>query len=389
MKLAAILLSVAVITGAGFELRLPPESDRPEAVAFRMLNQAPPDIQKALRLYTEALQADSVNAYRWADLGSAFQASGDLAKARYCYSRAIQLSGQIPPIWLRDANFHLDLDEPQAALISAARVLKTVPDYDAVLFGYFDRFGLATRSILAQIGDDRRATRAYTQYLIDSGLTPAAKIAQTEEVWSYAFNRGFMDGPLTRSYLDALLRARRYSGAQRDWVRFLGPERGDYPDHNLLFNGGFEKDPTGSSLDWQIQPSAGFDTIRQNSTVHDGQWALEIRFHGTANVSYANVIQRAYVTPGRYVLEAWIRTKGITTNEGPRVEVFDPESPSRVNVSTDSFLGSQDWKLLSLTLTVPSGTSLLAVRVARHPSAKFDNKIEGAFWIDSVKLTKQ
>src|ERR1035441_4278205 len=81
-----------------------------------------------------ALVADSANPYRWADLAEACARAGQLDKARYAFQRALALSRDIPPILLRDANFHFQLDESDRALSSAARVLSIVPDYDSVLF---------------------------------------------------------------------------------------------------------------------------------------------------------------------------------------------------------------------------------------------------------------
>jgi hypothetical protein len=92
----------------------------------------------------------------------------DFPSARYCYQRALELSREIPAIWLRDANFHFQLDETQAALVSAARVVKTVPDYDSTLFNYFDRVFSNPGQVLAEIGGDRRATLAYTEHLLAS-----------------------------------------------------------------------------------------------------------------------------------------------------------------------------------------------------------------------------
>jgi tetratricopeptide (TPR) repeat protein len=385
IRIASGLLAIALTAGAAVDLWVYDPSRAPDALAYAALNNNPPEASKAVLLYTEALRRDAANPYRWTDLGSAFEAADDITKARYCYHRALELSGGVPQIWLRDANFHFQMDDLEDALGSAARVLKVVPDYDAVLFGYFDRFGLSTAAVLSQIGDDRRAIRAYTQYLIQNReMDPAVT------VWDHATAKGFSDDPLTASYLDALLAARRYSEARRDWVRYLGKERaGDYPDRNLLFNAGFEKEPTGSVFDWRIQRSQDFETIREASAAHEGDYSLHIRFHGTGNVSYGNVIQEAYVVSDRYFLQAWIRTERITTNECPEIEIRDAEVPARLTVTTEAFCGTTGWKLVSRSFTVPSQTNLLAIGVVRHPSQKFDNKVDGSFWIDALRLLRE
>ena len=82
----------------------------------------------------------------------------------------------------------------------------------------------------------------------------------------------------------------------------------------------------------------------------------------------------------------WVRTNGITTNECPRLEILDPELPSRLDLRTEPFCGSRDWTPITQHVTVPASTQLLAIRVVRMASDKFDNKIGGIFWLDSVKL---
>ena len=44
------------------------------------------------------------------------------------------------------------------------------------------------------------------------------------------------------------------------------------------------------------------------------------------------------------------------------------------------------WTRQEATFTVPPATGLLRVELRRQPSQKFDNKIQGTVWVDSVKL---
>ena len=381
MKLAAVVLGSLVAAGAAFALRDLDSGQEPEQLGLAALNSG--ENSKAVVLYTETLRRDSANPYRWSDLGQALFAANDIPQARLCYQRALALSGDIPQIWLRDANFHFQLGEADAALASAARVLTTVPDYDGVLFSYFDQFSLGPPKVLARIGDNRRATRAYAEALTRSG-----RLNEATEVWRHLSAKGFNDDRFAATFVDALLAGHRYAQAQHDWAEYLGKDRGSYPIRNLLFNGGFEREPSLSAMDWRIQPSQEFDTVRDDSVFHDGKWSLRVSFHGMTNVSYANVIQVTYVTPGRYSLRGWVRTDGITTNEGPRLEVRDAESAARLTVRTDSFLGTKTWTFVDQSFTISTATSLVAVRIVRDPSAKFDNKIDGRFWLDSLELVR-
>jgi hypothetical protein len=81
-----------------------------------------------------------------------------------------------------------------------------------------------------------------------------------------------------------------------------------------------------------------------------------------------------------------VRTEGITTNEGPRIEIYDAESPGRLFQATEPFVGTHSWTLSEQRFTVGNSTRLIAVRIARRPSAKFDHKIAGTLWVDDFTL---
>lgn len=115
---------------------------------------------------------------------------------------------------------------------------------------------------------------------------------------------------------------------------------------------------------------------------------MRIRFQGEGNVDYGHVSQTAVVEPGVYRFEAQLRTEGLTTDEGVAFRIFDPESRARLDVWTESFTESRDWTRVEKTLRVVPGTRLVEVRVARKPSWKFDNKIQGTAWVDAVSLEK-
>jgi tetratricopeptide (TPR) repeat protein len=354
------------------------DSVQPDVLAAQLSLQPGARAVTLVSLYTEALRRDSANPYRWADLGDALTLENRLPAAGYCFERALALNRRLPQIWLRDANFHFQTGTDAAALKSAARVLLTVPNYDAVLFNYFDRMIGDPSKVLAEIGQDRRATVSYANHLIATAQVDGART-----VWRKLLHEGMADKALAAPYIDLLLAAHRYAEARQDWTDFSG---GPQDPPNILFNGGFEKDPSGVALDWRIQPSNEFETAIDNTVAHDGKRSLRVQFLAQGNVEYANVTQLAIAPPGSYELRAWVRTSGITTNECPRLEILDPVLTARLDLRTEPFCGSRDWTLVTQRFTVPAATPLLAFRVVRLASAKFDNKIGGTFWLDSVRI---
>ena len=338
------------------------------AVAFRM-HLTDPVGEPTLGHYQEALRGDSANGYRWADVAEALAEAGRDAEARQAFTRAVALSPGIPAVWLRYTNYCFFHNDTKTALPMAAHVLATVPDYDGILFHYFDRIVENPAAVLAAIGGDRRAARAWLEHLIASNNSKAARSA-----WNLIVEAGFGDDKLAAGYVDYLLRVKAWDGALTTWAEWLGKRRGPYPDRNLLFNGKFEMEPTAGALDWHITPDVDqFETALTKKNV-------TIRFLGKGNVTYDHLSQVAILPrAGTYRLTMRLKTEGITTNEGIRLAVTD------LGLATEPISGTNDWMTAPLDVTVDQARAI-RVAVLRRPSEKFDNKIAGTVWIDSVTL---
>lgn len=330
----------------------------------------------------EAVAGAPAHPYYWADLAERWASEGRVEEARVAFARALERSRDVPQIWLRCANFHFALNEPEAALRLGARVIRLVPDYDEVLFSYFERFGLGPERVLAELGEEARPAQAYFRYLLG-----ADDLGSAARVWTHLVGRQWATLPLAVAYLDGLGRRREWGKAGMVWAAWLGESRrGDYPERNRVFNGSFERAPSGAVLDWRITPVGGVAATVEPAQGRSGSGALRVEFQGEANLSYAHVTQTVPVLPGQYRLWFWEKAEGLTTDEGPRVEVMDAEQPGRFAVSSEPVLGTHGWRKVGLALAVPAGTRVLAVRVTRRPSVRFDSKIGGTLWLDEVVL---
>lgn len=321
----------------------------------------------------QALWNDAASPYRWARNGEALQEAGDIEGARRCFRRALELAPRLPQIWMRAANFYLFLDEPAEMARCGARVLKMVPDYDEIIFSYFDRLALDTGLVLSRL-EDSRAGQSYLRHLVATRNLSAARPA-----WAWLAERGWADDRIASDYVDFLLREGEPRPAVAAWAAYLGSRAKGYPASEALFNGSFYNEPSGCAFDWRITPVEGVEAVREAG-------ALRLRFLGSANVAYDHAVQAAYVSPGVYRLSASVRTENLTTNEGIALRVYDAESPGRLDARTGALLGTNDWTQVTQKVVVPPGTRLLMVRIVRNASLKFDNQIGGTAWISGVSL---
>jgi O-antigen ligase len=333
----------------------------------------------------EAIRRDAAAPSRWCDLGEAMLRSGRVQQARDCFSTALALGPDVPPILLRAAKFYHGLQEKQRALEQTSRVLEKTAFYDAFIFDWYSEKKEPVTAILTWgLPGGPRATQAYLGYLM--ALDNRADAAK---VWDWVLSHRYGDDRLAREYVNFLFRAKSYEAAAKTWAQHLGDRRNGYLESNWLLNGDFESEPLELAFDWRMANlKHDVEVARDGSVVHTGSQSLRIRFGGKENVDYGDTVQTAFVTPGIYRFEAFIRTQDITTDQGIGFHIFDPEARSRLDVRTEQVIGTNDWKRIERVIRVPHGTRLLTLQVVRQPTWEFDNRISGTAWIDTVSLRR-
>ena len=113
---------------------------------------------------------------------------------------------------------------------------------------------------------------------------------------------------------------------------------------------------------------------------------MQIEFDGERNIDFRHLTHDVVAPPGHYHFRALVRTSELTTDQGIRFRLVD--SSGRLNLETTQLTGTHDWTPVDLDFTLAGPVRLLRIEVVRQPSAKFDNKIRGRAWVDSVSLVR-
>jgi tetratricopeptide (TPR) repeat protein len=320
--------------------------------------------------------------YRWADLGEAFLVAGQKEDARYCYAQVMVLAPHSAPLLLRAANFQFQTGEIRKALPITARILTLISDYDPIIFSEYTRLVDRIEDVLQYgLPNDRRAAKSWMRFLIQSG-----RLDDAQRTWDWVVMHGYADDALAGEYVELLVRQGHPDWAASTWTQYLGARSGDYRKSTYLFNGGFESDPAQSPFDWSLARTKGVEVARDCTTAWSGKCSLRISFAGTQNLDFAAASQVTFVRPGPYRFQAFIRTEGLTTDQGIRFRIADAEAPARLNAIFGQFTGTRSWSAVEQDVVIPPATRLLQVQAIREPSMKFDNKVGGTAWIDELKL---
>lgn len=341
-------------------------------------------IRDGVRIFRAAVALDPASPYRWCDLGEALLDSGADEDARKSFARAEWLGSHLPPVLMRVASFHMRNNDAPRALDVMARILNATPEYDDLIFSYYDAMSLDLRAVLERgIPPSARSARAFLRHQLRAGPSDAMHI-----VWDWVASRGLTDTALAAVYVNFNLQHQEYDRALAVWVAQLGDLAGEYPHVNAIYNAGFEAAESGCRLDWAITSHPDVEVTRATGDTHTGGFALRLRFSGDENVDYHHTEQTAIVRGGRWRFHAFLRTEGVTTDRGIAFRLFDLEAPHRFDVRTSFVSGTAGWHRLEQDLVIPDGTRLLTVQLVRQPSEKFDSRIRGTVWVDDVSLTR-
>lgn len=334
--------------------------------------------------FKRALLLDPASAYRWADVSEVLLNAGQPKAAEIGFQRAVAKGPKNPAILFRAANFYFRTGNYPASLQHLSAILSNgeLSAYYSPAFLTYSRMDLPIGDVLNKgIPPTPIAAQAFLRFLIQEGQT-----VEAEATWKWMSERCLGDSAIAAEYISFLISKKQEELAADTWGELNHAAIPGYRHTNWIFNGGFEYPLRASSLDWHIEPSEGVRTNRVRDMAREGHSSLRLDFAGTTNVDYHRVTQQAVLTPGRWSLQACIRTDGLTTDQGISVRIYDALQPQRLDTRTDPLTGTHGWTQVEQVFVTAAKTTLVEVEIVRRASLRIDNKIAGTAWIDAVEL---
>ncbi len=362
----------------------------PSALATLMRFYADnPNPEPIVRLCETAVRLSPNDAHYWANLGAAYDWAGRSDEALHAFERARDLFPNSPDINWSLANFYIRAGRVDDGLRTLQKVLGEGGVDERQVFSLATHAAPDSETVLNEV------LPARAPFLIDflnfqsiEGNIDAAKITWARLLES----RQPFELPQAFPYFDALIHHKDLDAASQEWVnlgdRFPGQIRERTSAGNLVTNGDFAFEILNGGFDWRVNPVQGaMVSVQQASS--GGAGTLQIEFDGSRNLEYEDVIQLVRVQPRtHYQFSAQIRGRGITTDSGPRFQVFDIADMAKLFAASENLIGTFDWSTETLNFQTTPETRLLVVRLARAASSKFDNKISGTVWIRRVSLVR-
>ncbi|MBV9303328.1 MAG: hypothetical protein JOY62_03625 [Acidobacteriaceae bacterium] len=331
-----------------------------------------------------ALIYDSASPYRWADLAEVLANSKQLKSARYCFQRALATGPHNPAILCRAANFYFSSGDYPATLRCLSAVLSN-PDLDTYYWPAFltySRMGLPISRILNDgIPPKPLAAQSFLRFLMEQG-----RATDAETAWSWIADRSLNDDRITGEYMEFLIGKKQAFRAAESWRELNRSSLPEYLNTNWIFNGSFEFLPRPSPLDWRIEPAESVATNRECNVSRDGRCAMEVAFSAKENIDYHGLVEQTVIRPGKWHFQGFIKTDGITSDQGISLRIYDAVDTRNLDIQTPPLTGTHNWTKVDRDFEASARTNLVHVEIVRHASLKFDSKIAGRAWIDSLEL---
>jgi hypothetical protein len=403
----ADLLAQREKTVAGYTRAIAYDIDNAELwwIRGRLRHYSPgaSDLPAAIQDYERALSLNPRLGQAWMDLADCQERMGNFPKAEKSIQRALEVWTHSPIVQWQAGNFYL----LHGNLEKMYKCFRTAIDYDPskldIALQVTWKADPDRSRILSMLVPDRIETNLRSlAFFVDHGELDLARPAW-ERFLQNRLPAGFSTSVSAAfPYIDALLARNRAEDAYRVWVESLDknvmnrgrPRSGQQfaadsatdPTANLVWNGSFEDEILNGGFDWRQQETDGAE-IRIDRTVHvDGLRSLKVTFN-RSNIDFAHLSQiLSTPTAGTYRLQYSLKTLNLTTDQRPCFSIESSPHPRDIILNTESFPSLSSWRKYSVPFKVRPGIKAVKLSLRRSPSEKFDNKIQGSLWLDSIAI---
>jgi len=358
-----------------------------EAQLYGFLNSNP---EAAFRNLRRAAALAPARPLDWEVLGLALESVHEYRSAQAALERARDLDPTSPQVHWLVANCDLSAGDAVKALPELKRTLYLDASYSRPVYDFCLRAGISPRTVTQLVlprHDRARFRLNFATYLAAEG-----QIDASADVWKDAVISG---GPFefvwAQPYVDELMRDRDFARAYQAWrdlerLAVIQNPQGTDPAE-LLFNGGFEREPLNSGFDWHYDPLHYIRLDFADPHAYDGKRCLRIDFIAPSNGEYTPLYQDVPAEPNqRYSLTAFVRSVELTSQSGPRLRVVDLNDPAGLDVAGEPTLGTTAWHRVQVSFATGPDTRFVQVLVWRPRGVDFPTEISGSFWIDDVSL---
>jgi hypothetical protein len=190
-----------------------------------------------------------------------------------------------------------------------------------------------------------------------------------------------------RSYLDVLIQHKLYELAYYTWLQFLPPEQ--LSSTGLLFNGSFERTPSGLQFDWTLPTGNGATIDIAQRPDQPDQRALLIEL-GPGRVEFPGIQQMLLLAPGTYSFKGQYKGE-IIGRRGFVWRATCVGAPSTPLGQSPMMIGAiPSWQPIEFSFTVPEKDCRAQhVRLELDARMASEQLVSGTVWCDELSIARK
>ncbi|MGD0885989.1 MAG: hypothetical protein ABSA46_14170 [Thermodesulfovibrionales bacterium] len=353
---------------------------------FYHQSQNPKDMEKAINAYRLSLQRNPTDSQTWLALAKAYRDYGATENAAFALRKSVALDKNDPDLLWEAGVFSLREEKVSYAAQLFRRYIYIVPEEQENVYSLFHSMKVDSEYIVDNlVPRDGISVRRYLNFLVANKLLHESA-AVWERMKPYGLDRKDYIG-----YCNFLIEEGEIRDALEIWSEFVKKFKlstvEEQPD-SLIWNGDFELPIENGGFDWRLGQADGVSIFRDHDIKKTGEASLSTHFDGKHNPDLSIIYQIVPVEPGKnYKLTGFIKTEKITTTNGIFFEVTGHRCEPFVKRS-EPVTGTNLWRRMEIEFITPKDCKTVVVGVRREKSVKFDNKIAGDAWIDSLSLDR-
>lgn len=343
-------------------------------------------LDKAITSYIESLKRNPLDSYSWIALARAYRDKGLNELAEYAARRSSYLSKNSPYVLWESGIFLLEYNAPDAAAL-LKRYIYLVPEDQDNVYSLSSAMGLKPEFILNNlVPREYSFYRSHFNYLMNNRLLP-----ESADAWKLMKTLNPKKEDYV-SYCNFLIADGELAEAVKVWDEFagrFGPAAYGRQMDDIIWNGDFELPAENGGFDWRLGHAEGVKVFIDRGVRLTGNASLRASFDGRSNPDIYIAKQIVPVEPkSLYRIKVSIRTEKITTLNGVFLDVSGYRCPN-LTVRTEPVTGTTNlWKDILAEFAIPKDCMAVWLGIRREKSDKFDNRISGNVWIDSVSMTQ-
>lgn len=378
-RVADSLASSAPRQALGWDARNP---DALLALAQQQLHAGQP--RQAAATARELLRCAPLQADAFTILARSAAASGDARDARAWFAVALKRAprDQFARAWM--IGDELQHGAYPTALHNVDVLFGFAPQHRLALIPLLGKVAAEDPAFATALGDHLAQHPRWRDAMLDELVAHAPPTAVDAVFGALQAGGGQLSDDEAGRWFTRLEQDGQWGEAYSRWIARAGIDpRAGLP---LVFNGDFERTPSGIGFDWTMRGEPGVEIDRVRMAGSGNAYAAQVTFrHRRADgMGFA---QTLLLAPGAYSLAFRARAEDLQSDQGLEWDIVCVTGGSAIAQSprlADSF----DWKTLRTDFSVPATGCPAQRLVLTNPGAGGSAKVvSGTLWFDDFTIT--